>query len=196
MSLDEAVSVCVHWSRAPSRLSHAEALARADREARPCGDRAPDLSGSTSRIAVVPPQEAGRFSFDEKVWFERNERVAVNVFSNRVILSVTACAPVEGAGRVGRERLSMRRGLAGWLGRRDEQPALRGGKFRWRCATSCPASQRTTQRTTPMANQTANQRVEETFSSAITNCFRADTLTAQLIEQATRSPEQERRRYQ
>jgi hypothetical protein len=195
LDLDEAVFVCAHWSRAASRLSEPKLLRERNvrRALALAGIPSPRLPKNASRTAVVRPQ-AKLSSSDEKVRLERNERAAVQVFSNRVILSLTPRAPLGGAGRVGRERFSMRRGLAGWLGfRRDA--ASRGGKFRWHCATSCPA-QRASQRASQRTIQMANQPVEETFSSAITNCFRANPLTAQLTERATRSPEQERRRFQ
>jgi hypothetical protein len=191
LDLDEVVFVCAHWSRAASRLPEPKLLREWNvrRDLALVAIPSPRPRKNASRIAVVRPQ-AKLSSFDEKVWFERNERVAVQVFSNRVILSLTPRAPLGGAGRVGRERFSVRRGLAGWLGFRQDAVS-RGGKFRWHCATSCP-TQRTAQTTAKMANQ----RVEERFSSAITNCFRANPPTAQLIERAARSPEQERRRFQ
>jgi hypothetical protein len=160
-----------------------ETSANAECDARACGDRISASLQARVGIALVQPQ-ADASSFDEKVWFERNERVAVQVFSNRVILFRTPRAPV---GDAGCECLSGMRGLVGRLNLRCE-PALRRGKFRWHCLTSRPTSQR--------ASQTADRRVEETFSSAITNRFRANTLTGQLAERATRAPEQERRRFQ
>jgi hypothetical protein len=191
LDLDEAVFVCAHWSRAASRLSEPKLLRGRNvrRDLALAAIPSPRLPKNAFRIALVRAQvrpQAKLSSFNEKVWLERNERVAVQVFSNRVILSLTPRAPLGGAGCVGRERFSVKRGLAGGLGFRQDA-ALCRGKFRWHCATSCPA-----QRT----NQMANPRVEETFSSAITNCFRPNALTAQLTERATRSPEQERRRFQ